>query len=193
MAAATRSSLVHFSLLGENDMADPLEAACSLVGRFQYHFGRVEQKIDQAVIKLLDLNDKAGPVVTGSVTFASKVNLVRTCAYQQAGNDQDKQFAKQTCDDVFDINDARQIVIHSSFAPHDDGVQFSRTVAKKGRVRLDAPVWNNEKFSKHYSKMSKLEADLDKLIGLIKPVEQVPFDWYVPWQSHHESTPITLL
>ena len=39
-------------------MADPLEAACSLVGRFQYHFGRVEQKIDRAVIKLLDLDWK---------------------------------------------------------------------------------------------------------------------------------------
>jgi hypothetical protein len=45
---------------GRNDMAHPLETACSLVGRFQYHFGRVEQKIDQAVIKLLDLDDKAG-------------------------------------------------------------------------------------------------------------------------------------
>ena len=98
-------------------MADPLETVCSLVGRFQYHFGKVEQKIDHAVIKLLDLDEKAGPVVTGSVAFASKVNLVRTCAYQQAGNEQDKQFAKQTCDDVFDVNDVRQIVIHSSFEP----------------------------------------------------------------------------
>jgi hypothetical protein len=49
---------------------DPLEVACSLVGRFQYHFGRVEQKIDQAVIKLLDLDDKAGPIVTGGIDFA---------------------------------------------------------------------------------------------------------------------------
>jgi transposase InsO family protein len=37
--------------------ADRLEKACSLVGRFQYHFGRLEQKIDQALIKLLDLNE----------------------------------------------------------------------------------------------------------------------------------------
>src|SRR5262245_60951368 len=116
-------------------MADPLETACSLVGRFQYHFGRVEQKIDQAVIKLLDLDDKAGPIVTGSVDFAKKVNFVRTSAYQQAGNNNDKQFAEQTCDDVFDINDVRQIVIHSSFEPAPGGgVQFKRTVARKGRV-----------------------------------------------------------
>ena len=80
-------------------MADLLEEACSLVDRFQYHFGRVEQKIDQAVIKLLDLDEKAGPIVTGSVAFASKVNFVRTSAYEQAGNAKDKQFAEKTCDD----------------------------------------------------------------------------------------------
>jgi hypothetical protein len=96
-------------------MADPLETACSLVGRFQYHFARVEQKIDQAVIKLLDLDDKAGPVVTGSVAFASKVNFVRTSAYQQAVNAKDKEFAEKTCGDVFAVNNVRLTVIHSSF------------------------------------------------------------------------------
>src|SRR5262249_16206828 len=86
-----------------------------------------------AVIKLLDLDDKAGPIVTGSVDFAKKVNFVRTSAYQQAGNNNDKQFAEQTCDDVFDINDVRQIVIHSSFEPAPGGgVQFKGTVARKG-------------------------------------------------------------
>ena len=76
--------------LGRNNVADPLEAACSLVGRFQYHFGRVEQKIDQAVIKLLNLDEKAAPIVTGSIAFASKLNLVRTSSHQQAVNEKDK-------------------------------------------------------------------------------------------------------
>jgi hypothetical protein len=160
---------------------------------FQYHFGRVEQKIDQAVIKLLDLDDKAGPIVTGSVDFAKKANFVRTSAYEQAANDEDKQFAEKTCSDVFDINTVRQIVIHSSFEPaHDGGVQFKRTVAKDGRVRVDDQVWNDKEFSKHYSTMSELETKLDKLIELIKPVKQVPFDWYVPWQSYHSSTPLAV-
>jgi len=110
-------------------MADPLEAACSLVGRFQYHFGRVEQKIDQAVIKLLDLDDKAGPIVTGSVAFASKLNFVRTSAYEQAGNNKDKQCADDTCNDVFKINNDRQIVIHSSFEPAPSGW---RTIQEDG-------------------------------------------------------------
>jgi hypothetical protein len=175
-------------------MADPLEAACSLVGRFQYHFARIEQKIDHAVIKLLDLDDKAGPIVTGGVDFANKLNFVRTYAYKQAGNDQDKQFAEKTCKEVFAINNpVRQIVIHSSFEPApDSSVQFRRTVAKDGRIRVDDQVWDDKKFSDYYSKMSDLEVELDKLIDLIKPVKQVPFDWYVPWGPYRGSTPLTL-
>src|SRR5262245_24490128 len=132
-------------------MADPLEAACSLVGRFQYHFGRVELKIDQALIKLLDLDDKAGPIVTGSVDFAKKVNFVRTSSFQQAVNDKDKRFADNTCNEVFGINNVRQIVVHSSFEPaQDGGVQFRRTVARDGTVRVDNSVWSDKEFSKHY-------------------------------------------
>lgn len=180
-------------------MADPLEAACSLVGRFQYHFGRVEQKIDQAVIKLLDLDDKAGPIVTGSIDFAKKVNFVRTAAYeQQSLNDKDKAFAKKTCDDVFEINNpVRQIVIHSSFEPASGGgVQFKRTVAKEGRVQLLDQVWEDKDFSKHYEKMKELEAALERLIQLVKPI---PFDWFQPlaippaWREGQKSPARVLL
>jgi hypothetical protein len=153
-------------------MTDPLDAACSLVGRFQYHYGRIEQKIDQAVIKLLDLDHKAGPFVTASVDFARKVTLVQTAAYQQAKNDKDKQFAEKTCNRVFAINDVRKFVIHSSFEPADDGkVQFKRTVAAKGIVKSQDQVWTNKKFCNHYKTMTGLETALDKLIKLIKPVE----------------------
>jgi hypothetical protein len=176
-------------------MADPLEAACSLVGRFQYHFGRIEQNIDQAVIKLLDLDDKAGLIVTGSVDFAKKLNFVRTAAYQQAGNDKDKEFAKKTCDDVFEINNPiRQIVIHSSFEPASDGgVQFKRTVARDGSVKLLDQVWDDKKFSKHYEKMKELETALDKLIQLIKPVEVPNFGWFMPLSDMtYRNTPLPL-
>jgi hypothetical protein len=77
----------------------------------------------------------------------------------------------------------RQIVIHSSFEPHDGGVQFKRTVAKDGRVRVDDQVWNGDKFSEHYATMRNLETELDKLIGLIKPVG--PLDWFMAWHDPH--------
>jgi hypothetical protein len=173
---------------------DALQQACSLVGLFQYHFARVEQKIDQAVIKLLDLDEKAASIVTGSVDFAKKLNLVRTSAYLQAGNDKDKKLADDTCVDVFNINMDRQVVIHSSFEPAPaGGVQFRRTVAKNGRVRIDDQVWDDEKFSQRCSEMRRLEADLDKLIRLIKPVEVPNFGWYMPLSDMtHRNTSLPL-
>jgi hypothetical protein len=98
-------------------------------------------------------------------------------------SDKDKQFAEKTCDDVFAVNVVRQIVIHSSFEPHDGGVQFKRTVARDGRVRVDDQVWNGEKFSEHYSTMRNLETELDRLIEVIKPVE--PLDWFMAWECPH--------
>jgi hypothetical protein len=40
-------------------------------------------------------------VVTGGIDFARKVNLVETCAKQQASNPADEQFADNTCGEVF--------------------------------------------------------------------------------------------
>jgi hypothetical protein len=156
---------------------DALEEACALVGRFQYYFARIEEKIDHGVIKLLGLDEKAGAIVTGGVDFAKKLNLVRTSAYEQAANKKDQQFADVTCDDVFKVNTTRQSVIHSSFEPAPGGgVQFKRTDARGGRLRVQAQVWDDKKFSESYEEMRRLEADLNKLILLIKPLP--PMDWF---------------
>ena len=50
---------------------NPLDQACSLVGRFFYHFALVEQKVDQAVIKLSDLDEKVAPIIA-SLDFGRK-------------------------------------------------------------------------------------------------------------------------
>jgi hypothetical protein len=176
-----------------NDMADPLEAACLLVGRFMYHFALVEQKFDQAVIKLLSLDEKCAPMV-GLMDFAKKVeDLVRATSVLQATRRKDKDLANDVCDRAHTANRYRRIVAHASFKPAPGGgVLFSRAVTKKGLVRPVSEPWTDTDFDEHYAEMTSLEADLDKLISLIKPVKQIPFDWYVPWQSYHGSTPLTL-
>jgi hypothetical protein len=161
--------------------ADPLEAACRLVGRFQYHFGRIEQKIDQGVIKLLDLDDKAGPIVTASVDFAKTLNLLWAVANQQATNDKGRRFVQRTFKAVLAVNTDRQLVIHSSFEPTPNGdVQFNRTVAKDGRVRVDDQVWGEKEFNDQYTEMKRLVADLDKLVDVIKPA---PVQGVITWLS----------
>jgi hypothetical protein len=152
-----------------------MDRACSLVGRFLWHFGRLEQKVDQAIIKLLDLNETVAPAVTGSIDFAKKLNLVGAAARKQAGNESDKAFAVETCNRIFSVNVDRTIVAHSSFEPASGGgVEFRRTVTRDGRVRVDDAIWKETDFSERFGTMSELEARLDKLIGLIKPGDLPP-------------------
>jgi hypothetical protein len=136
--------------------------------------------VDQAVIKLLDLDEKAASIVTGSLDFAKKLNFVRTYAFEQAGNNADRGFAEKTCKEVFRVNTDRQLVIHSSFEPGSGGgVQFKRTVASDGRVRVYDQIWDDDRFSKSYEKMRALEAELDQLIKLLKPSDAA-VKWVIP-------------
>ena len=103
--------------------------------------------------------------------FGKKLNLLWAVANQQATNDKGREFVDNTCKAVFAVNDDRLLVIHSSFEPaQTGGVQFKRTVPKKGRVRVGDQVWGDKKFSDQYTKMKKLADDLDKLIDVTKPV-----------------------
>jgi hypothetical protein len=88
--------------------ADPLEGACRLVGRFQYHFARIEQKIDRGVIKLLALDERAGLIVTSSMDFFKKLNLLWAVAYEQASNDKARKFVDRTFEAVRKVNTERQ-------------------------------------------------------------------------------------
>jgi hypothetical protein len=175
-------------------MADPLEAACLLVGRCMYRFAHVEKKIDQAVIKLLSLDEKTAPIVA-SIDFAKKLDdLVRASAYKEFKDaKKEKEFAKKVCNRVHDINRHRRIVAHASFEPAPGGgVLFSRPVTEKGSVRPVTDPWTEGHFATLDAEMTTLEADLDKLIDLIKPAKLPPFDWYTPWQSTYRNTPLTL-
>jgi hypothetical protein len=154
---------------------DPLERACALVGRFMYHFGRVEQKIDQAAIKLAELDPKSAPVIA-LIDFARKLNdLVRGSVYAQTSNAKDKEFAKEVCNRAHDMNNYRRIIAHASFEPAGDGVRFSRAVTTKGEVRPITDPWTADDFAERYEEMRKLEEDLNALILLIKPLP--PFGW----------------
>jgi hypothetical protein len=59
-------------------------------------------------------------------------------------------------------------------------VQFKRTVAKDGRVRVDDQVWGDKKFDDQYTKMKKLDDDLHKLVDVIKPA---PVEGVITWLS----------
>jgi hypothetical protein len=163
-----------------------LEKAFGLVGRFLYHFGRLEEKINQAGIKLLGLDKKAGPVVQ-LIPLVRRISLVKNSACSQAKNEGEEKHAKDTCDRIAAMNDYRNIIAHSPFDASGADVQFRKAaVSKDGQFKPIDPPWTEADFSNRYTEMTALETELDKLIGLIEPI---PIDLLNSWQEmYHRSS-----
>jgi len=147
-----------------------------------YRFARVEQKINQAVIKLGDLDEKAAPIVA-LVDFARKIeDMVRPLACKQVSNRKDRDFANDVCNRAHEANRYRRIVAHASFEPAvGGGVEFNRAVPKDGTVSPVNEPWSENEFAKCYADMTALEEDLNKLILLLRPLP--PMDWYNSFQD----------
>jgi len=152
--------------------AEPLTRACELVGRFLYHFSRVEQQLDLAITKLFKLDPEYAPIVTANIDFSRKVNIVQTAVglqVQKSGKsfsiDVDKTFGA-----IKGMNDPpRQTVAHSLFdAGEPDGVQFKRTVAR-GKLDVKDPFWRQTEFEKHFSILRRLQTELQTIIVELEP------------------------
>jgi len=66
---------------------DALSLACELVGRFQYHFSRIEKALDTGIAKVFSLNEGASTVLVANVDFVKKVNVIKIMAALQFKDD----------------------------------------------------------------------------------------------------------
>ena len=161
-----------------SDPQKQLDEACMLVGRFMHYFGRIERKIDQAVVKLLDLDDRITPVVT-AIDFARKLRLIKISVDTQIKDQDENKKAQDLCSDIYKANDKRTTVAHSDFDPAPGGgVQFGKRVTKDGRVLPVGPLWPAKQFDVCYEEMRSLETRLDDLIRVIKPA---PVPGVIQW------------
>jgi hypothetical protein len=138
------------------------------VGRFQYHFSRIERALNLCIAKLFDLSEISADIVCANIDFVKKVYIVRSQVIVQF-KDKDNAVV-DLLGKIYGINEPdRQIVIHSTFEPDDvDGVRFTRLIAKKG---LDRPkqVWSKKKFEDLFTKMDTLAGELERLVNEIEP------------------------
>jgi hypothetical protein len=150
---------------------DPLAEACELVGCFLYHFSRMEQRLDCALIKILELDEDVAPVITANIDFAKKANLVRTAAAHQLKKSPHLPSVQGMFKRVYAMNDARTIVAHCAFEPASGGaVQFKRTQAKDGKIRTKDPKWTKEEFAKACHDLQALDMELIDHVTKVRPV-----------------------
>jgi len=146
---------------------DPLSIACELVGQFQYHFARIEQALNVGITILFGLNDIASDIVCANLDFVRKVNIVRSQVIMQF-KDKD-EYVNKLLGQISGINDPdRQTVIHSSFEPHEDGVKFTRLIAKKG-LEHSPHIWPKKKFDDLCATMDSLARELEQIVKDLEP------------------------
>jgi hypothetical protein len=166
---------------------DPLRVACELVGRFQYHFSKIEKALDAGIAKVFSLNDGASTVLVANIDFKKKVDVIKAMATLQFRDDGSLD---KLLSEILGINSPhRQTVIHSTFEPHDAGaVKFERVTTNSGKLKVDNSIWTAEDFAKHFSMMERVAADLNKVIAELKPYEPS-----LDFSDARNSTYITLL
>jgi hypothetical protein len=142
---------------------DDLSKACQKVGRFLYDFALVEQEINERIAAILNLKGDAADVVSNSVDFFRKANILRTIAFETAPPEEKDAIGK-----LFSMiakeNDNRVLMAHSSFEPaNEEGVQFSRTVARDGKVTVHDPLWTKQQFEQASARLTDIQGKLAKL------------------------------
>lgn len=152
-----------------------LAKTCELVGRFLYHFSRVEAQLDDAITALFKLEPNAARIIAANTDFNRKRYIVQSAVDQLLKNQKfplDAKDVDKTFGRINAVNDARIVVAHSAFDPDPkDGVKFRRTVAK-AELKDEDPHWTEQKFEQHFETLEKLESELREIISKLKP-EQV--------------------
>lgn len=147
--------------------SDAHRTACELVGRFQYHFSRIEAALNRGIAKVLDLNEGAADIVCANLDFLKKLSIIKSAVSLQF-NDKDGSLADLLGKIAGINNPNRQTVIHSTFEACGDGVRFVRVVAKD-QLSRQTEDWNREKFERFFTRMDVLANELVKVVENLEP------------------------
>lgn len=146
--------------------------ACQQVGRFFYHFSLVEQKIDEGIGKILDIEGAALSIVIANIDFVRKVNVLRCSESSKAAipDKERKKFLQETFSGVLALNEQRKIVAHCPFYPGKDlgSVIFRRTVATKN-LNVENVEWRAAEFGSYFQKARNLTKRLEDIVQNLVP------------------------
>jgi hypothetical protein len=146
----------------------PLDRARYLAGSFLHLFAQIEEELDIAIGKLFELENDNSIILTSSIDFFKKCNIVKTALNLQDDGSQ-SDIIKTVFSDIARINDQRQVVAHSMFNAHQpDGIAFQRTTAK-GALKKEIMAWTENDCAKNFIQMDEIRKQLHFLVQKIAP------------------------
>ena len=154
--------------------------ACQKVGLFFHKFALLEQEINERIVDMLELKGDAADVVAHSLDFFKKLNILWIVAIELTPSEK-KERVEEIFKAIAKQNDNRQIMAHCRFEPVNGSVQFRRTVARDGKVKVQDKdhLWSSEKFEKAFLELDDLRTKLGELKPQLGPSALVPGSAYL--------------
>jgi hypothetical protein len=145
---------------------DELAKACQKVGRFLHDFALVEREINRRIADILDLKGRTADVVLDGleIPFFKKVDLLAVIALETAPDLKEQRKIRKLISSIAEQNINRIVMAHSAFEPtQGEAVQFRRTVAKKGKLTVQDPLWTKQQFEQASATLMRLQDKLREL------------------------------
>jgi hypothetical protein len=136
---------------------NPETSSLALVGRFLKRVCDLEEKLNEAIAGILDIDDTKRFILCANIQFRNKICILRSFARNSSLADPDKEQFDSELVKMRNLYERRNTLAHQYFkpAPAGDGVIFSIVKIKGGAAPLETP-WTKQEFD-----------DLDNLLEVM--------------------------
>jgi hypothetical protein len=159
---AVQSSEIDFGSL------EPELRAAALVGRYLQLFSFMENEIDNAIAKILKLENIQQYILSPNIPYLSKLHILKTLVSLSYLPDARKKRYAKILNEVMGLSAPRNIIAHNVFGPsgNTDGVIFLVTRAQ-GEVKFIEMDWSIERFMTEFDKLSKYEEQIKEMKNIV--------------------------
>lgn len=151
---------------------DPHVRAFALYGMYMGHFNLMENGLNEALVKTINVDRLRGIILTRNITFADKIYIMK-CLVAMAFDKADRESHVSLLNRAKNCSEDRNMVAHSLFGPSptSDGVEFF-VVQARSELRFPTEDWSvNDVFSR-VEDVRKIDNDLRRLAKEI-PVRRI--------------------
>jgi hypothetical protein len=127
---------------------DPETASLALVGRFLKRVCDLEERLNEAIASILEIDDNKRFILCANIHFREKICILRSFVNNSNLTGSDKEKFNIELTKIGNLYDRRNTLAHQHFRPaqNGDGVIFSIVHAKGGAAPLETP-WTKKTFN----------------------------------------------
>jgi hypothetical protein len=142
---------------------DDFDRSFQQVGHFFSSWALLELRMNSAITKILNLEDRAGYIILANVQVRDKIHILRTAFSIWDESDPNSALATKTMNRIARMAGRRNILAHTMFYPMTDGSIEIAKVEAKGELNFPKIYWRPSDFESFQNSMLCARNSLDQL------------------------------